>query len=122
MLLAAAALLATSQPQDSVRVDTLAPGVVHHTIVRPSMGATAGPWRVHVLEVDLHRRDVGVETAHAPLGTTLVGRRRPSEIVRAVDSAWCRQGRRVRIARPPEGMDFNDLLMTSSDRPLEVVR
>jgi hypothetical protein len=24
---------------------------------------------------------------------------------------WKRQGRRVRIARPPRGMDFNDLLM-----------
>ena len=24
---------------------------------------------------------------------------------------WKREGRRVRIARPPQGMDFNDLLM-----------
>jgi hypothetical protein len=24
---------------------------------------------------------------------------------------WTRQGRRVRIARPPQGMDFNDMLM-----------
>jgi putative DNA primase/helicase len=23
---------------------------------------------------------------------------------------WKREGRRVRIARPPQGMDFNDLL------------
>ena len=24
---------------------------------------------------------------------------------------WKRQGRRVRIARPPQGMDFNDMLL-----------
>jgi DNA primase len=24
---------------------------------------------------------------------------------------WKRQGRRVRIARPPQGMDFNDMLV-----------
>jgi putative DNA primase/helicase len=24
---------------------------------------------------------------------------------------WMREGRRVRIARPPQGMDFNDILM-----------
>ena len=24
---------------------------------------------------------------------------------------WKREGRRVRIARPPQGMDFNDLLL-----------
>lgn len=24
---------------------------------------------------------------------------------------WMRQGRRVRIARPPRGMDFNDMLL-----------
>ena len=27
---------------------------------------------------------------------------------------WKREGRRVRIARPPTGMDFNDLLVASS--------
>jgi putative DNA primase/helicase len=27
---------------------------------------------------------------------------------------WQREGRRVRIARPPQGMDFNDLLMSSN--------
>ena len=26
-------------------------------------------------------------------------------------SRWKRQGRRVRIARPPQGMDFNDMLL-----------
>src|SRR5205085_204032 len=43
---------------------------------------------------------------------------------------WKREGRRVRIARPPRGMDFNDLLvghppyrkapaMSSTDQPIE---
>jgi DNA primase len=27
---------------------------------------------------------------------------------------WQREGRRVRIARPPHGMDFNDLLKETS--------
>jgi putative DNA primase/helicase len=30
---------------------------------------------------------------------------------------WKREGRRVRIARPPQGMDFNDLLKTSPIAP-----
>ena len=30
---------------------------------------------------------------------------------------WKREGRRVRIARPPQGMDFNDLLL---GRPLRI--
>ena len=36
----------------------------------------------------------------------------------ARDSAWRwkREGRRVRIARPPQGMDFNDLLVNSAPR------
>jgi putative DNA primase/helicase len=29
---------------------------------------------------------------------------------------WKREGRRVRVARPPQGMDFNDLLMGSAPR------
>ena len=29
---------------------------------------------------------------------------------------WKREGRRVRIARPPQGMDFNDLLVSSTPR------
>jgi putative DNA primase/helicase len=29
---------------------------------------------------------------------------------------WRRQGRRVRIARPPHGMDFNDMLMGCAPR------
>ena len=29
---------------------------------------------------------------------------------------WKREGRRVRIARPPQGMDFNDFLMGRVDR------
>jgi hypothetical protein len=30
---------------------------------------------------------------------------------------WKREGRRVRIARPPQGMDFNDMLMGCSPPP-----
>jgi phage/plasmid primase-like uncharacterized protein len=30
---------------------------------------------------------------------------------RACASRWMRQGRRVRIARPPRGLDFNDVLL-----------
>ena len=33
---------------------------------------------------------------------------------------WKREGRRVRIARPPQGMDFNDLLRAGVDRSLPV--
>ncbi len=29
---------------------------------------------------------------------------------------WKRQGRRVRIARPPQGMDFNDMLSGRAPR------
>ena len=29
---------------------------------------------------------------------------------------WMREGRRVRIARPPQGLDFNDLLLRRADR------
>lgn len=29
---------------------------------------------------------------------------------------WKREGRRVRIARPPQGMDFNDLLLVRAPR------
>jgi putative DNA primase/helicase len=35
---------------------------------------------------------------------------------------WRREGRRVRIARPPRGMDFNDLLMARAPRIGEGVR
>lgn len=35
---------------------------------------------------------------------------------------WKRQGRRVRIARPPHGMDFNDLLMRRASRVEEAAR
>ena len=35
---------------------------------------------------------------------------------------WKRQGRRVRIARPPNGMDFNDMLMGRAPRVEEGVQ
>jgi hypothetical protein len=85
-----------ARAQDSVRVDTLAPGVVHRTVVRDSMGATKGPWRMHVVEVDLRRPDISIEAAHAT--GTLVGRRKPSVVSHRLDSAWCASGRRVLAA------------------------
>ncbi|MBM3527723.1 MAG: virulence-associated protein E [Alphaproteobacteria bacterium] len=35
---------------------------------------------------------------------------------------WKREGRRVRIARPPQGMDFNDLLLRRAPRVEEAAR
>jgi hypothetical protein len=35
---------------------------------------------------------------------------------------WKREGRRVRIARPPRGLDFNDLLVRPAPLAEEVVR
>jgi putative DNA primase/helicase len=35
---------------------------------------------------------------------------------------WKRQGRPVRIARPPRGMDFNDLLVNCGPSNEEVAR
>jgi putative DNA primase/helicase len=35
---------------------------------------------------------------------------------------WKRDGRRVRIARPPQGMDFNDMLMGRALRVEEGVQ
>ena len=35
---------------------------------------------------------------------------------------WKREGRRVRIARPPRGMDFNDLLVRRAPRIEEPAR
>jgi putative DNA primase/helicase len=32
---------------------------------------------------------------------------------------WKREGRRVRIARPPKGMDFNDMLVARTPRTVE---
>jgi hypothetical protein len=36
-------------------------------------------------------------------------------------SRWKREGRRVRVARPPPGMDFNDLLASHTPRIKEGV-
>ena len=36
--------------------------------------------------------------------------------------SWKREGRRVRIARPPQGMDFNDLLLLRAPRIEEAAR
>jgi hypothetical protein len=64
LALVVAALLAApnamAQQADSIRTDTVAPGVVHTRFVR-----NAGPWVVHVLRVDLRRRDLTVRQVRA---------------------------------------------------------
>ncbi|AHG89120.1 Protein of unknown function DUF2233, periplasmic [Gemmatirosa kalamazoonensis] len=95
-LLAAALVASSLRAQDSARVDTLAPGVVHRHLWRTAFGAATGPWELHVVEVDLRRPDLSIEAAHAT--GRLVGRRRTSDIARALDSAWCGSGRRVLAA------------------------
>ena len=60
---------------DSVAVRAVAPGVTYRRIVRP-----AGPWTVHVLEVDLRRPELRVRAVRAC--DALHGRERPSAIVR----------------------------------------
>ena len=40
----------------------------------------------------------------------------------AAAQRWQRYGRRIRIARPPRGTDFNDLLMGRTSSPAENAR
>ncbi len=67
--------------------------------------STSGPSRLSICRDDV--RDVIV----------LADGDEPGEAA-ARDCArrWKREGRRVRIARPPQGMDFNDLLMGRAPR------
>jgi putative DNA primase/helicase len=44
------------------------------------------------------------------------------EAARDCARRWKREGRRVRIARPPRGMDFNDMLMHRAPRIEEGVQ
>jgi len=42
---------------------------------------------------------------------------KPGEVAaRAAALRWKGEGRRVRIARPPQGMDFNDMLLGRASR------
>ena len=60
---------------DSARARMVAPGVTHRRIVRG-----AGPWRIHVLEVDLRRPELAVRGIRAC--DRLLGRERPTSIAR----------------------------------------
>ena len=45
---------------------------------------------------------------------------RPGEsAARTCAERWRREGRKVRIARPPSGLDFNDILASRSSKVLE---
>jgi hypothetical protein len=50
------------------------------------------------------------------------GDARGSSAAQACAWRWKREGRRVRIACPPQGMDFNDLLMRDTPHSEEHVR
>jgi hypothetical protein len=48
------------QGADSTAARRVRPGVFYRSIVR-----SAGPWRIHALEIDLRRRDLAIRSAHA---------------------------------------------------------
>jgi hypothetical protein len=77
VLCAVAARPSSAQPAatDSVHARAIAPGVTHRRIVRG-----AGPWRIHVLEVDLRRPEIEVRGIRAC--DRLLGRERPTSIAR----------------------------------------
>jgi hypothetical protein len=45
---------------DSLLTRTVRPGVIHRSIVD-----SRGPWKIHILEIDLRRNDLFIESAHA---------------------------------------------------------
>jgi len=61
-------------PYDSVATERVAPGVVHRRLV-----ANQGPFTIHVVEVDLRRRELAVAAMHA--FDSLRGRERTSDMV-----------------------------------------
>jgi len=91
----AAPLLAQQSAADSIVVDTVAPGLVHTYLVRQQ-----GPWRVHLVRVDLTGGRYAVRTARAL--DSLRGR----ETVSAIAARARRAGRDVRVAL---NADFFDL-------------
>ena len=96
VLLACAAPLVAQQPlADSTVVDTVAPGLVHTYVVR-----TQGPWRMHVVRVDLRAAGYAVRTVRAL--DSLRGR----ETVSAMAERARRAGHDVRAAI---NADFFDL-------------
>ncbi len=51
---------APAQPPDSTSIRQVRPGVIERTLVR-----SAGPWRIHILTIDLTRRELSLRSAHA---------------------------------------------------------
>ncbi len=84
-----------AQSVDSLVVDTIAPGIVHSYVVR-----AAGPWRMHVVAVDLRSGRYAVRTVRAL--DSLRGRETVSGMVARAQ----RDGRVVRVAI---NADFFDL-------------
>ncbi len=96
LLIALAAPLIAQQPRaDSTVVDTIAPGLVHTYYVRQQ-----GPWRVHLVSVELRGGQYVVRTARAL--DSLRGR----ETVSAMVERARRTGREVLVAL---NADFFDL-------------
>jgi hypothetical protein len=62
---------ATGLPYDSVATEQVAPGVIHRRLV-----ANQGPFTIHIVQVDLRRRDLAVAAMHA--FDSLRGRERTS--------------------------------------------
>jgi hypothetical protein len=71
----AASLVAAQAAADSVATREVAPGVTLRRVARPT-----GPWVLHVLEVDLRRRELDVRAVRAC--DRLSGRERPSAVAR----------------------------------------
>lgn len=95
VLLCAASLGAQQPTTDSTVTDTVAPGLVHTYLVRGQ-----GPWRVHIVSVDLRGARYAVRSVRAL--DSLRGRERVTDVAaRAV-----RAGRTVRAAI---NADFFDL-------------
>jgi len=99
--LAAAAAPTAAQRADTIRTETLAPGVTHARLVR-----NGGPWVIHVVQVDLRRADVQVRQvrAHDQLTTR--------ERVSAMAARRIAAGERVLAA---VNADFFDLASGASE-------
>lgn len=60
LLYLAAAGIAIAAPGDSTVVRTIRPGVTYRAIIR-----AAGPWRIHLLDIDLHHTEYSLRSARA---------------------------------------------------------
>ncbi len=91
----AAPLLAQQPAADSTVVDTVAPGLVHTYVVR-----AAGPWRAHVLSVDLRGQRYAVRSVRAL--DSLRGREKVTDIARRARASGL-------VVRAAINADFFDL-------------